>query len=312
MSKKILLYICVLMLVSVGLGACANQNIPQTGIKVVATTTIVGDIVRQVGGDKISLTVLLPIGADPHTYEPRPQDVSAIDNAQVIFLNGLGLEHSLEQVITTNAKNSVIPLSNGVDVLQFSKGSGESPIGSTQDSTHASGDPHMWMDPNNVIIWVENIRSELSRIDPINAVTYQTNADAYASELRALDDWIKAQVSSLPAGQRKLVTDHLTLGYFARAYGFDQIGLIIASLSSNASPTAQEVATLESIIQREKVQAIFVDASVNSALADQISTDTGVKIVRIYSGSLGEAQGGAEDYLNFMRFNVNAIVNGLK
>jgi len=301
--KKVLLMITIFTLIlGILLSGCTHQNKP--GLNVVATTTIIGDVVKQVGGDRINLVVLLPIGADPHTYEPRPQDVAAIHDADVIFINGLELEHSLEPIISANAAGKGITVSDGINVQPFSAAPG--------DEAHASGDPHVWMNPNNVKVWVTNIEKALSQADPAGAETYKANAAAYQDQLSALDGWIRDQINQIPAVNRKLVTDHQSLGYFAKQYGMELAGLILPSLSTNASTSAADIAQVEKEIKDFGIKTIFVEMNSNEAIAAQIASDTGIKYARIYTGSLGTADSGAGTYLDFMRFNVNTIVNGEK
>lgn len=311
--KKVNVFVITIIVIStLLLSACANVNAHGSEITVVASTTLVGDVVSQVGGDRIALTVLLPTGADPHTYEPRPQDAASISDAQIIFLNGLELEHSLESLIESNASGTIIEVSDGVEVLPFS----EAHEGETGDEAegheHAAGDPHTWMDPNLVMIWVNNITEALSSSDPSNASYYQENAASYISELRDLDEWINTTVAVIPIDNRKIVTDHESFGYFANRYHFEVVGLVVSSLSTSSSPSAQELADLENTIQQLNIPAIFVDSTVNPALTEQIAHDTGVKLIEIHNGSLGENGSGYETYLLFMRKNVQAIVDGLK
>jgi ABC-type Zn uptake system ZnuABC Zn-binding protein ZnuA len=296
---------------TLALAACGSP--PPTsgaGLKVAATTTLVGDVVRQVGGERIALTVLLPVNADPHTFEPRPQDIAALSDAQVVFTNGLGLEEALEPTLQANVKGSIVEVSEGIQALPFqaeAEHAGEDP-----EQEHAAGDPHTWMDPNNVMVWTQNIVAALSEADPANAGFYQANAEAYMAELRDLDEWIRQQVETVPPERRKLVSDHSALGYFADEYGFEQAGLVVSSLSTDAAPTAQELAALEDNIRQLAIPAIFVGTTVNPALPEQIAEDTGTKLISIYTGSLGEEGSEVGSYLEFMRYNVSAIVNGLK
>lgn len=299
-------FIPVVVLASLLLTACgrATPSGP-SGLKVVTSSTIVGDVTRQVGSDLIELTVLFPPGADPHTFEPRPQDVAAISEADVIVINGLGLEEALEPTLEANAKGVVIHASEGIEVLAFE---GEEHEG----EEHEGGDPHTWTDPNNVIVWTENIAAALADADPSNAATYRANADAYIASLRELDGWIRSEVEQIPAERRKLVADHLAFGYFAEEYGFEQIGALVGSFSTNAAPSAQELAALEDTIKAQNVTAVFVGKTVNPELAAQVAQDTGTKLVFLYTGSLSEAGGEADSYIKFMRYNVNAIVEALK
>jgi len=299
-----------LAMISMLLAACTGTP-PATssGLKVVASTTIVGDVVAQIGGDIIDLKVLFPPGADPHTFEPRPQDIAALSQAEVIILNGMDLEEALEPAIEANATGTVVHASDGIEVLAFE---GEEESHQEEDHHHEGGDPHTWTDPNNVIVWAQNIASALIEADPDNATVYQANADAYIANLHDLDAWIRTEVEKIPVERRKLVSDHLAFRYFADEYGLTQVGALIGSFSTNAAPSAQELAELENQIKEQGIPAVFVGKTVNPTLAEQVAQDTGVKVVYTYTGSLTAPGEEADSYLAFMRYNVNAIVNALK
>jgi manganese/iron transport system substrate-binding protein len=297
----------VFVLASLLLAACGN-GAPTASIgslKVVASTTIVGDVVAQLGGELIDLTVLFPPGADPHTFEPRPQDIAAISDADVVVVSGLGLEESLQPALEANAKGVVVRASDGIQLLALA---GNEHTG----EDHAGSDPHTWTDPNNVIIWTQNIAAALAEADPANSDSYQTNAEAYTASLLDLDAWIRSEVAQIPPERRKLVTDHRAFGYFANEYGFEQIGALVGSFSTNASPSAQEIAALEDTIRAQNVPAVFIGKTVNPELAGQVARDTGTKLVLVYTGSLSQPGGEADSYLKFMRYNVKAIVEALK
>ena len=293
------------LLIVFSLAACSTPKTPQTGFNIVASTTMVGDVVSQIGGKHIQLTVLYPVGADPHTYEPRPQDVAAIANAQIIFLNGLELEHSLQPVIDANATGKVVMVSDGVDVLPFSGSEATS-------QSQATSDPHTWMDPNLVKVWVNNIETALSALDPANAEEYATNAKSYLAQLTDLDAWIQTEVAQIPADNRKLVTDHENMGYFIHRYNFKLIGLVVDSLSTGASPSAQDLARLEDLIRQQGVKAIFIGSTINPNLTDQVASDTGTKVITINTESLGEKGSDTATYIQFMQKLVTTIVDGLK
>jgi ABC-type Zn uptake system ZnuABC Zn-binding protein ZnuA len=291
------------------LSACGGAKSPAAGKKlpVLATTSIVADVVRQVGGDYVQVTTLLPLGTDPHTFQPRPQDAAAIADATLVFANGAGLEEFLQPLLeSAGATDNLVEVSQGIDLLPFEGEEGEG------EHHHEGGDPHTWMDPNNVMVWTDNIAAALSAADPAHADAYRANAAAYREQLRALDEWIRAQVSPIPVEQRLFVSDHATWGYFAEEYGFRQVGTITASFSSAASPSAQELAALEEKIRAWGVKVILVGVEVNPNLAQQVAQDTGARIVRVYHGSLTPADGPAATYLDFMRYNVTAIVDALK
>lgn len=289
-------------MIALGLGlvlafAPAGAAGPGPKLRVVATTTIVGDVVHQIGGEAISLTVLLPPGADPHGYEPVPRDLAALAEADLIFINGAGLEARLEPFLQ-GARAPVIAVSAGLSLRRLAE--------------EGEPDPHVWFDPRNVLAWVGNIEAALSTADPANAPGYASNARAYEGALRELDAWILGQVAQVPQENRKLVTDHLFLGYFADRYGFEYVGAIFPGFSTLAEPSARELAELEEAILRSGVKAIFVGTTANPALAERLAADTGVKVIFLYTGSLSEPGGPADTYLKLMEYDVSAIVTALK
>lgn len=293
----------LILLVILTLFACGERTPAASDgkLKILATTSIVGDVVSQVGGNLIDLSLLMPVGTDPHDFQPRPQDAAAIIDAQIIFTNGAGLEAYLQPLLdSTGTAGKLVEVSAGITLL------------SLQGNSQLALDPHTWMDPNNVILWTENISSALSAVDPSNAGKYKTNAEAYDTSLRNLDGWIHDEVAQIPLQNRLLVVDHAVLDYFAVRYGFLQEGTITGSFSSEAAPSAQELAALEDKIQQSGVKAIFVSEAVNQVLADQIAADTGIKAVWIYHATLSVPGGPAASYLEFMRYNVKAIVEALK
>lgn len=320
----------LLVIVGIGLSACqpaVRQEISGKRLQVVATTSIVGDVVRQIGGDAIQLTVLLPVGADPHAFEPSPQDVARVAEAQVIFAVGAGLERFLEPILQqAGGKALHVELAQGIPLRPFEgmaahthhhgeshEHEEESHAEGEEEASHAGEwDPHIWLDPNNVITWTHTIEATLSRLDPDRASFYQRNAEAYREELRQLDRWIQEQVARIPPENRKLVTEHQVFGYFAHRYGFEQVGTILPSVSTVAQPSAQELAALEEAIRSLGVKAVFVSSTVDPALARRVAEDTGTRLVRLYVDSLGEPGGEADSYVKMMRYNVRAIVEALR
>lgn len=281
---------------------------PGEKLTVVTTTSILADVVRNVGGDWIELTQLVPLGTDPHTFQPIPQDVAAVSDAHLVLVHGAGLEAFLGDLLeSAGAGAPVVPVTHGVELLQF-RGDGASDEG----DDHSGADPHTWFDPNNVIIWVDNIEVAMSTLDPGNAQAYAENAAAYRSELAALDGWIRDQVDQVPLARRRLVTDHTAFTYFCTAYGFEQIGAVVPAYSTLAEPSAQELAALEETIKQYDIPAVFVGRTVNPDLAQQVAQDTGTELVFLYTGSLSEPGGPAADYVSFMRYDVSAIVQALR
>ena len=269
-------------------------------LKVVATTSIVGDVVSNVGRDMIDLVILLPLGVDPHGYDPAPQDIVKVSEADVVFANGAGLEEFLEPMLeSAGVVDKVVQVSGG--------------ISSTVMEDESGGvDPHTWMSPKNVMKWVETIELTLSQLDPANAENYQSNAAAYRAELSNLDEWITEQIAAVAVENRNIVTDHANFGYFADEYGFLQAGTIITGYSTMSEPSAQSLAALEDAVRELGVKAIFVGNSVNPDMAERIAEDTGTRLVFVYTGSLSEPGGDAGSYINYMKFNTRAFVENLK
>jgi ABC-type Zn uptake system ZnuABC Zn-binding protein ZnuA len=284
-------------------------------LKVVATTTIMGDLVRNVGGDVIELTTMLPIGADTHTFAPTPQDVAAVADAHVVFMNGLHLEEFLEELLeNAGGETPVVVLSANVETRHFEEMAEHSDDeegekhNDEHGHAHEGADPHVWMTPANAIIMTHNIERALSELDPANAEIYKANAEAYEAQLEELDAWVKAQIETIPAEKRKLVTDHEVFGYYASRYGLEVVGAVIPGYSTNAEPSAQELAQLQEAIEKFDTKAVFVGTTANPVLAQ----DTGIQLVALYTESLGEPGSGAETYLDFIRYNTTAIVEALK
>jgi ABC-type Zn uptake system ZnuABC Zn-binding protein ZnuA len=281
---------------------------PGEQLKVVATTNLIADMVSQVGGDQIELTGLLPIGADPHTFSPTPRDVSAVADAQVVFVNGLGLEEFLDEMLeNAGGEAPVIALSQGVETREF----GENEEHEEEGHHHEGVDPHTWTTPVNGIVFVQNIEHALSALDPGNAEIYETSAEAYEAQLEALDEWIMAQVETIPAEDRELVTDHDAFGYYVDRYGLKVIGAVIPAYSTNAQPSAQELAELQNTINELDVKAVFVGTTVNPVLSERVAEDTGIQLVPLYTGSLGEPGSGVESYIDYICYNTTAIVEAL-
>lgn len=288
-------------------------------LQVLTTTSILGDVVGQVGGEAISLTTLIPAGVDPHAFQPTPQDARLLADADVIFINGFGLEEFMADLIEQAGGDAVVvSASLGITPLEAPAELGEKEAEhegegaqAGVDRQHNAIDPHTWFDPNNVIHWTENIEAALAAADPQHAQEYAANADAYRAQLQGLDAEIRQAVERIPPEQRRLVTDHEELGYFADEYGLEIVGAVIPSASSMAEPSAQEMAALFDAIRTGGVRAIFVTSVANPALAQRLAEDAGVRLVTLYGHSLTDEQGPASSYLDLMRYNVRAIVEAL-
>lgn len=274
-------------------------------LRVVATTSIVADVVAHVGGQAIEVSALIPPGVDPHAFEPTPQDLGRVAEAHLIFVNGFGLEAFLEtMLINAGGQAPVVSVSEGIPPRTLAEGEG------AHDG--AEVDPHTWLDPNNVLIWVDNIQTALTAVDPADASAFAQRADAYRAELRLLDDEIRQQVDTLPAADRLLVTDHAMFGYFADRYGFQVIGALLPGFSTAAESSAQQLAALEQAIAQLGVRAVFVSAQIAPDLAQRLAEDTGVRVVMLPAHALTGPDGPAPDYLSLMRYTVAAIVDALR
>ena len=267
---------------------------------ILTSATFLADITRNVAGERLAVESLLPVGADPHSYQPTPRDVTKIVQSKLLIINGAEYEHFLEALLeNAEGEREVIEATAGLNPR-------------TDAGNEHGVDPHLWLDPNNVITYAENIREALTHFDPDGAALYKSNADAYVAQLKDLDVWIKEQVSQIAPEKRLLVTNHEALGYFADRYGFTVIGAIVPGVSSDASASAQQMASLIDQIKASSAPAIFLDKVENPALAQQIADETGVKVVEdLHLESLTDGPPAAT-YIDMMKHNVTQIVVALK
>lgn len=301
-----LITLSLFLVVSVLTGCTVNKTTSaELSPDVLVAESFLADITQQVVGDLYIVDTLVPAGTDPHAFQASPQDVARLENAKVLVLNGGGLEQWLDPLMIKNDKQIRIIASDGLDPV----------IRSLSGEVHQGedGDPHFWLDPNLVVTYVENIRDGLSLYDPQNASSYESNATAYIQQLKNLDTWITEQVSIISPEKRIIVTNHESLGYFADRYGFEVAGTIIPSVSSEAAPSASDLADLIGTIQKEHVRAIFIETGANTDLADQIASETGVMVVSdIYTHSITSSDGSAGSYIDMMKHDTLRIVEALK
>ncbi len=301
-----------------------SETAETSRLNVVATTTFVGDAVRRVAGEEVNLTVLLAPGQNPHAYQSTPRDLVRVSDADLVFANGLGLEEFLGDLLEgADNQEALVVVSQRISPLEMEADDHTHEGGAEHDQEdhngedhegehhHQGQDPHVWFDPNNVMLWVEVISERLSEADPQHAERYRQNAENYRAELQELDSWIREQVATIPEENRELVTDHASFGYFAEEYGFEQIGAVIPAPTTEAETSGQQLAALMRTIQEHQVKAIFVSKDIDPSLAERVAEDTGVELVPLYFGSLTGGEP-AENYLDFMRYNVQAVVSALK
>lgn len=370
LKRRLFLPVVFLLLVAGGLLTVRAQ---EGRLQVIASYSVLADVVSHVAGDVADVTALIPLGADPHAFEPTPQDLARLADADVVFVNGANFEGRLIEVIENAAADTnIVPASLCVPILPFgehdhaeedehaeeapaaadgphaaqcaghaaeiaalgiemvSEHTGEAehhtePLGPLYALTcehhhddaaaggehdHGNCDPHVWLDPRNVMYWTLLIRDTLAELDPAHAAIYADNAAVYLDDLRAfLQDEMIPLIATLPVERRVLVTDHELFGYFAAGYGFDVVGVVIPGGSTQAEPSAAEVAALIDAIRAAHVPAIFVNATVNPALAERIAQEAGATVETLYTHSL--AEGDAPTYLDLMRYDIQKIVETL-
>ena len=307
--NRLIVFLTVFTLLIAGCTPASSS--PATDSAILTSTTFLADITRNVAGDRLTVESLLPVGADPHAYQPTPQDAAKVADSRLLIVNGMEYEHFIETLLeNAGGERMVVTASEGLEARHMEEHAGEAEAGSGH--AHEAGDPHMWLDPNLVVTYAENIRDGLIQFDPEGEAVYRSNAEAYIAELKNLDAWIVEQVAQVPQGRHLLVTNHEALGYFAERYGFTIAGTVIESFSSGASPSAGQMADLIAQIQSSGAPAIFLDASDNESLARQIAAETGVDVViDLHLESLTDGAPAAT-YIEMMKHNVTLIVNALK
>ena len=296
-------------------------------LKVVATFSIIGDLAKNVGGDRIDLTTLVGPDGDAHTYEPKPQDAVAMSKADVVLVNGLHFEGFLERLVeASGSKATVAELTKGVKPLSIKEEEGHhdgaeeaghddaaeeaghdheaEEAGHAHD--HGDIDPHAFQSVPNVKIYVQNIANAFCTADAAGCDAYKANAAAYTAELDAVDTEIRAAIAAIPEAKRTIITSHDAFGYLAHEYGLSF--LAPEGITTEADPTAADVAELIRQVREDKASAIFVENITNTRLIEQIASETGLTVGgRLYSDALSAADGPASTYLDLMRYNVTTI-----
>ncbi|MEZ4512529.1 MAG: metal ABC transporter substrate-binding protein [Chloroflexota bacterium] len=292
-------------------------------LRVVATTSIIGDVVAQVGGEAIELTTLMAAGQDPHSYQPGAGDLTAVANAHIIFINGWNLEEGLLDDLANIAEDApLVPVSAGIEPLPINADAdehdhqAEADHADAEEHGHGAADPHVWFDPDHVETWVRNIEQILSQLDPANGDSYATNAADYVAQLEELAGYMNSQVASIPTENRVLVTNHDALGYFAHRYRFEVLGTVIPAASTLAEPSATELAALVRAMEAAKVCVLFAETTASgqleTAVASELDTCETVQILTLYTGAIGPVGSGADSYIGMMQANVETLVAGLQ
>lgn len=278
-------------------------------LNVVASFTVIADLARNVGGDRVAITTIVGPDGDAHVYEPGPADAVAMSKADVVLVNGLHFEGFLQRLVEASATDAaVVELTRGVTPIQFKPEFAE-PDGDHDDAgghDHGAVDPHAFQSIPNAEIYVKNIADAFCAADSEGCVGYQTNAAAYTKKLQVLDTEVRAAIASIPAEKRVVITSHDAFGYFEHEYGLTF--LAPQGISTDAEPSAADVARLVEQIRHDKAAAIFVENVTNPRLIEQIASETGIKVGgTLYSDALSGADGPAATYIDMMKNNIRQI-----
>lgn len=295
--------------------ATAAEKLP-----VVASFSILGDMVARVGGEHIALTTLIGPDGDAHVFSPRPVDAEVVGKAKVMIVNGLGFEGWLDRLVeASGSKASIVTASAGVKTIEVKKAHeghaedkehAEAEESSEAEHGHGDVDPHAWQDVRNAVIYVGNITQALCEADKASCDAYKANGSAYIAELEALDAKIRTAIEAVPADRRAVITSHDAFGYFESAYGITFLAPEGVSTESEAS--AADVAKLIEQIREDKASAIFVENVTNPRLIERIGKDTGVKVGgTLYSDALSGSDGPAATYLDMMRHNAETLTRAI-
>ncbi|HEY6979949.1 metal ABC transporter substrate-binding protein [Reyranella sp.] len=274
----------------------------QERIKAVATFSILGDLVRNVGGDRVEVATLVGPNSDAHVYSPTPGDAKKLGAASIVVVNGLGLEGWMARLVqASGSKAQTVVATNGINPRKM------------EDEGHPGHsviDPHAWQSIANAKIYVANIRDGLSKVDPAGKAVYEANAKAYLAELDALEQEVRAAIVKIPADHRKLITTHDAFGYFADAYGVQFISP--EGVSTDAEPSAKDVARIIDQVRKQKIPAVFMENISDPRMMQQIAKETGAKIGgTLYSDALTDAKGDAPTYVDLIRHNLEQLAAAL-
>ncbi len=292
----------LLALALVGVG-CGTGGSSGDHLQVVATTTQIGDFVREVGGDAVEVDQILQPNTDPHEYEPRPSDVTGAAGAKLVFASGDGLDDWIGEVVSDSGSDAEV-VDLGAVVPQRLPGESSGAEASRYD-------PHWWHDPRNAEAAIAAIERHLAAADPAHRRLFARNARAYLNELRGLDAGIAKCMAAVPPTRRKLVTDHDAFGYFAQRYGIDVVGAVIPSQTTQAQPSAKDLSALAGLIEREHVAAIFPESSLSAKVAEAIADQTGATAsYSLYGDTLGPQGSDGATYLTMEAANAEAMVRG--
>jgi zinc/manganese transport system substrate-binding protein len=297
-ATKILVAVCVCALLLTSGRAQAEKT-----VRVVASFSILGDMVKTIGGDRVTVTTLVGADGDVHAYEPTPAAAKTVSEADLVVVNGLGLEGWVDRLIKASGyKGVVVVASTGVKPRKMK----EDHLGGRMVA-----DPHAWQDIDNGRLYVDTITRALISVNPAGAGTYSANSDTYTAKLIELNTWVKSEFSAIPDLKRRMITTHDAFGYLSDAYGIDILSPM--GLSTESESSAGEVKKLIQQIRKEKITAVFVENITDPRMIEQIAKESGVTVGgELYSDALSKADGPAPTYIDMFKSNVSKIVAAMK
>jgi len=303
--RSLLLASAGLLATAAGARAQTAPPAPAERLAVVSTFSILGDLVGNVGGDRIAQSVLVGPDGDAHVYSPRPGDARTLAAARIVFVNGLGFEGWINRLIrSSNARATVVEATAGIDRIRAVRGGHGH--GHGHGHAHGTWDPHAWHSVTAVRRYVETIRDALGTADPAGAETYARNASAYLARLVELEAEVRALIGRIPEGDRKAVTTHDAFAYFERDFGFRFIGA--QGISTDSEPTPAQIARLIRQLREQAVRVVFAENITNPRLVERIARETGARIGgRLHSDALSAADGPAATYIDLMRHNARTV-----
>jgi zinc/manganese transport system substrate-binding protein len=282
------------------------QQPPAGKIKVVASFSILADLVKNVGGERVEVAALVGANGNAHVYAPSPADARKVADARIVFVNGLGFEGWLDRLVKASAsKAPIIVASRGVKPLERASAHAHD-----ADHDHGNADPHAWQAVANAKIYVSNIRDALIAIDPAGRADYESHASAYLQKLDALDNEVREAMGKVPPERRRVITSHNAFGYFESAYGIKFIAP--QGVSTEAEASAKDVAAIIGEVRKEKAAAVFLENVTDPRLIQQIARETGAKVGgTLYSDALTEPSGDAPTYIDLVRHNLKQLTTAL-
>jgi zinc/manganese transport system substrate-binding protein len=311
--RSVAMVVVIAGLVAAALAGCSSDDPADGTVSIVTTTTILGDLVRNVVGENAEVEVLMPVGVDPHNFQASARQVAAINRADLVVANGLGLEEGLHDVLEAAAADGTRVWEVGPDIEPRHFSDPPEPASESDDHGHDDGDldPHFWLDPLRVALAADLLASKLAEAAP--DVDWSARASSYLAELEAVNVDTMEHLSTVAPPDRKLVTNHRSFGYFADRYEFEVIGTVIPGAAALANPSSAELAALVAIIEREQVPAIFTETIEPDALARAVAAEVGydVEVVELYTGSLGAPGSDGDTLVKMLTTNARRIAEAL-